>query len=229
MENSKTIFMTEISEIINMIVTKEDHLAQGWKVDHIARDFTLWDVWEVPIEATNTEGESFLSFYNVAHEVFQGIVKEASLAGFLFTLREWIGRVIPLDRNVNTLPIPGSREISLKSRLAPNDLAKSKAASGIGDNGSLLVFSPVYLFENESLHELSNDTAHCLLHMGWIRKKNGLYTATLAVYVVPRGIMGKAYLAIINPFRYLIVYPSMMKAFKRQWHEYLARKSRAGK
>ena len=30
----------------------------------------------------------------------------------------------------------------------------------------------------------------------------------MAVYVRPRGLLGKGYMALIKPFRYLIVYPA---------------------
>ncbi len=89
-----------------------------------------------------------------------------------------------------------------------------------------MFFRLVYLFENESLLELSNDTVHALLHMGWIKKESGLFTATLAVYVIPRGISGRAYLAIIKPFRHLIVYPAMMRALAGRWEEYIKGKTR---
>jgi len=33
------------------------------KVNTIADDFILWDVWEIPIVANNSETENFQSFY----------------------------------------------------------------------------------------------------------------------------------------------------------------------
>lgn len=54
--------------------------------------------------------------------------------------------------------------------------------------------------------------------------RNGYYTATLAIYVIPRGIYGKVYLKLIEPFRRHIVYPGMMKAIKEQLQEYLLSK-----
>jgi hypothetical protein len=39
----------------------------------------------------------------------------------------------------------------------------------------------------------------------------------MAVYVKPRGAFGKAYMALIKPFRYLVVYPALMGQVERAW------------
>jgi hypothetical protein len=41
----------------------------------------------------------------------------------------------------------------------------------------------------------------------------------MAVYVKPRGVLGKGYMLLIKPFRYLIVYPALMREFERAWKE----------
>src|SRR3712207_8010109 len=41
----------------------------------------------------------------------------------------------------------------------------------------------------------------------------------LAVLVRPNGLFGKAYMAAIKPFRYLIVYPALMRMIGREWRE----------
>ncbi len=207
-----------------MMISKETHLARSWTIDRIAPDFRLWDVWEIPIAANNSDTENFQSFYNTALEAFNKIQTRKTLAGLLFALRYRISRIIPLDRNINTLPIPGCRETTIKSRLSSRDLEKSKPGKAIKGAGSDLEFRPVYLFDDESVHEFSNDTVHGLLHFGWIRKNENHYTATLAIYVIPRGALGKLYLKLIEPFRHLIVYPELMKALKAQWQEYLLSK-----
>ncbi|NJD51449.1 MAG: DUF2867 domain-containing protein [Candidatus Methanoperedens sp.] len=207
-----------------MMINKEVHFARPWKVNKIANDFTLWDVWEIPICATNSRTENFQSFYKIAFEAFNKIQNNRTLVGFLFTIRFWLNKVLPLDNNINTLPIPGCYETTVRSRLKSNDLINSKIGMNIKANNTDLEFRSVYLFENESLHELSNDTVHGLIHVGWIKKTDNCYTATLAIYVKPRGIYGKAYLKVIEPFRHYIVYPAMMKAMKAQWQEYLLSK-----
>jgi len=45
----------------------------------------------------------------------------------------------------------------------------------------------------------------------------------MAVYVKPRGTFGKAYMALIKPFRYVIVYPALMRQFERAWDRRVSR------
>jgi hypothetical protein len=40
----------------------------------------------------------------------------------------------------------------------------------------------------------------------------------MAVYVKPRGPLGKGYMALIKPFRHWIVYPALMRQFERVWN-----------
>ena len=203
------------------MIDKEIHFARLWKVNEIANDFILWDVWEIPIVANNSKTENFQSFYGVAFEAFKKMQTKTTLVSILFTLRFWISKIFPFDKNINTLPIPGCQDTTIKTRLNGHDLEKSKVGKAIKVNDTDLEFCPVYLFEDESLHELSNDTVHGLIHIGWIKKNDNYYTATLAIYVIPRGIYGKVYLKLIEPFRRYIVYPGMMNAIKEQWQEYL--------
>jgi hypothetical protein len=39
----------------------------------------------------------------------------------------------------------------------------------------------------------------------------------MAVLVKPNGWLGAAYMAAIKPFRYLVVYPALMRAIERDW------------
>jgi hypothetical protein len=39
----------------------------------------------------------------------------------------------------------------------------------------------------------------------------------MAVLVKPNGLSGTAYMSAINPFRYLIVYPTAIRKLEREW------------
>ena len=39
----------------------------------------------------------------------------------------------------------------------------------------------------------------------------------MAVLVKPNGLLGTLYMAAIRPFRYLIVYPALLRAIERRW------------
>ena len=56
-----------------------------------------------------------------------------------------------------------------------------------------------------------------MLLLGWVPHGNGRFHAEMAVYVKPNGLLGELYMAAIKPFRYLIVYRAMLRAFARTW------------
>jgi len=199
-------------ELYSMRISNDIHAEYPWVVREIAGDFELSDVWEFPIRADNSKTESFNSFCEVYRDSFKEL---PGLANFLFELRQWLGKVFGLDKNMNTLPIPGCTETSVRSRLSEKDEKKNHAASN-----DLPPFQTVYCYENERLDELSNDTVHALMHIGWVEKQDGRYTAQLAVYVKTRGRTGQMYMKLIEPFRHRIVYPAIMKMVKKRWEEY---------
>jgi hypothetical protein len=67
-------------------------------------------------------------------------------------------------------------------------------------------FELVYAFPGEALLEIANRTIHALLHISWLEVRGGRRTAVLTVYVKSRGLQGRAYMALIQPFRHLVVY-----------------------
>ncbi len=199
-----------------MKINNEIHNEYPWIVRGIAEDFELWDVWEFPIRADNSETENFNSFCEIYKNSFNDL---SGLAELLFKLRFWFGEVLGLDKNMNTLPIPGCAETSIRSRLSEEDEERNHIAAKDLSAKDLRPFRAVYLYENERLDELSNDTVHGLMHIGWVKKQKNYYTAQLAVYVKPRGRVGYMYLKLIGPFRHHIVYPAIMKKVKVKWEE----------
>jgi hypothetical protein len=77
----------------------------------------------------------------------------------------------------------------------------------------------VYLFADEALLEISNRTIHALLHLGWVDCDAGAKTVELAVYIKSRGRWSDAYMAVIQPFRHLFVYPPWIQRLTRRWNE----------
>ena len=203
--------------------SNQSHYSQPWKVHEIAQDFELLDVWELPILADSSRGQDFLFFLRMMQQPPpENVNRFASVkllaARWLVSLRMFLGEVLDLDKNLNTLPIPGSQETSLKDRLSIEDLKRSIDLSelGIADSDSD-VWRIVYLYEDEMLTELSIDFAHALMHLGWVRKSGNYFTARLAVYAKPRGVLGNCYLKLIMPFRRAVIYPSLMENVKNIW------------
>ena len=59
---------------------------------------------------------------------------------------------------------------------------------------------------------------HGVMHLAWADQGDGRYQGQMAVYVKPRGLFGKGYMALIKPFRYRIVYPALMRQTEREWN-----------
>lgn len=56
-----------------------------------------------------------------------------------------------------------------------------------------------------------------MTHIGWVPDDSGCYRGQMTVLVKPNGLLGRIYLAAIVPFRYLIVYPALMRMIGRGW------------
>ena len=211
------------ASVDRQVVNKESHYSQPWKVHKIAQDFNLLDVWEYPILADKSKGQDFFYFLKMLQQPspdetgrFDSIKHLA--ARFLIFLRMHLGEILGLDKNINTLPIPGCRETSITDRLSLQDRNRSLALSELGlSHGDNNTWRIVYLFDNEMLSELSINPAHVLMHLGWVHKSGNLYTARLAVYAKPRGTFGNLYLRLIMPFRRAIIYPSLMEHVNNIW------------
>jgi hypothetical protein len=63
------------------------------------------------------------------------------------------------------------------------------------------------------------------MHIGWVPDGNGGYRAQMAVLVKPNGRLGSLYMLAIKPFRYLGVYPALMRSIGREWQENTARRA----
>lgn len=76
---------------------------------------------------------------------------------------------------------------------------------------SVLSFRVVYRFENEQLIELINRTAHAAALSALVETPTA-YRFYFAVYVHKLSLFTPFYMALIDPFRKLIVYPSLLRA-----------------
>jgi hypothetical protein len=77
------------------------------------------------------------------------------------------------------------------------------------DRGSAR-FVPVYAEAEEQLHRIDNRTVSAYLHLSLVDRR-----PRMAVYVRPRGGLGRCYMRLIDPFRHAIVYPGLLAAGRR--------------
>jgi hypothetical protein len=78
-------------------------------------------------------------------------------------------------------------------------------------------FTSLYLLEDEFAAEMANRTVHAVMHLGWVPDGAAGYRGQMAVLLKPNGLFGAAYMAAIKPFRYVIVYPALMRQIGREW------------
>ncbi len=61
------------------------------------------------------------------------------------------------------------------------------------------------------------------MHLAWVDRGEGRHQGQMAVYVMPRGRLGDGYMALIKPFRYWNVYPTLMREIERPWNRRVSR------
>jgi hypothetical protein len=78
----------------------------------------------------------------------------------------------------------------------------------------------VYRFENEQLLELINRTVHAAALSALVETPTA-YRFYFAVYVRSVSLFTPFYMALIDPFRKLIVYPSFLRSVRARWNQSL--------
>jgi hypothetical protein len=190
------------------------HEAHPWRIREIARDFTLEDVWALPVHGGADDLPEALALLRTLDPAQSDSLPARALWG----LRDVLGRLFGLGRiatneeTVGELEIPGTHYCSLAVRLPP-DLRGTAADVDFGS----VPFNPLYRTDDEFAAEVSNKTVHGILHLAWVDQGAGDFQGQMAVYVKPRGRFGERYMALIKPFRYLVVYPALMRQIERAW------------
>lgn len=184
------------------------HESRPWHIREIAPDFDLLDVWALPVHG---DAEDFDALVELVAS-FDPADMEPSPARVLWRARELLGIWLGLDNAAN-LPVPGTNETSLAERL-PDELCNT--ATGV-EFGSV-PFVPLYRTDVEFAAETSNKTVHGVIHLAWVDQGGARYQGQLAIYVKPRGLLGRGYMTLIQPFRHSIVYPALMHQIESAWN-----------
>jgi hypothetical protein len=190
-----------------MTLPTSAHSQHPWRIHEVARGFALLDVWALPTPGGRDDFPQLLRL--LADGGFANGSSPASR--LLFAVRWKLGQVFGWDD-----PDRSSRSArpTLRDRV-PADLCASASESGL----ELPPFTLLYLTTDEAVAEIVNRTVHGVLHLGWVAEPSGGYRGQMAVLVKPNGVLGRAYLAGIAPFRHLIVYPAMMRKIARDWQQ----------
>lgn len=177
------------------------HTQRPWRIHRIAPDFAVLDVWSY--RAPGAGGDDFANFLAAISTAAR---REPLLVRGLFAVRWKLGELFGWDE-VADPP-------TLADRL-PDDLRQQDT----GDPVPGVPFTRLYQLPDEAAMEVANRTVHGVMHLGWVRTRDGAYELRMAVLVKPNGALGRAYLTAIAPFRYLIVYPALTRQWERAWQQ----------
>jgi hypothetical protein len=129
----------------------------------------------------------------------------------LLNIRLFVGRLLGWDRE----PTATSWE-TFATRMTAADRSKSLAPPGTREG----LFRVVYRFENEQLLEVINRTAHAAALSALVETENA-YRFYFGVYVRSVSRFTPVYMALIDPFRKLVVYPSLLRSVRAKWNKTL--------
>ncbi len=188
-----------------MKLPDDAHFSRPWRIHEITPDFRLEDVWRLPTPGGKDDFPRLIRLVTSFDEARQRF----SVVGLLFAIRQMLGQVFGWDEHADDPARP-----SLRQRM-PTDLLESPSSVR-----PAMGFAPLYELDDEWAAELINQTVHGVIHLSWVPDDAGGYRGQMAILVKPHGLLGHAYMAAITPFRYLIVYPRMLRQIGRKWLSY---------
>ncbi len=190
-------------------IPPSQHSNLPWRINEMANDFELIDAWRLPADGDKTEFGDLCAVFDA--DRVTDADKNSKASRFLFQVRNSLGQRFGWDENMNTLPIPGCTEVSMRDRL-PVDV-EAASIDGMDKGG----FLPVFQTETEAAFEISNNLLHAILHLGWVDDGDGRYHGQMGIYVNHRQRRSVWYMKSIAPFRRFIVYPSLLRMVKKSW------------
>ena len=177
----------------------------------------LHDIWSVdlPRWRAGVTLDEFLQTASNGKVDTCGCSKSSSLftpsplVRILLDIRFFVGRLFGWDREPPATPCK-----TFATRLTDTDRSRSLVMAGTRDG----LFRVVYRFENEQLLELINRTAHAAALSALVETATA-YRFYFAVYVRGVSQFTPFYMASIDPFRKLIVYPSLLRSVRARWNQ----------
>jgi hypothetical protein len=186
-------------------ISVKEFYALPLRVHSLLSDVPLHDVWAVDLPRPRTRVT--LADFNPFGNQHRTVSRLPAPARALFDLRFFLGRFLRLEAEPQD-----ADALSFVSRLTSEDRARSSAAAGTRSG----MFRVIYRFENEVLLELHNRTVHAATASALAETANG-YRFYFAVYVANTSWITPLYMALIDPFRRLMIYPAMLKNIRAAW------------
>lgn len=186
-------------------ISTQEFERQPLRVHDFLAGVPLHDVWAVdlPRVRSGITLDEFLWMANARACALPPIVR------WLLNIRLLIGQRLGWDRE----PAASAWE-TFETRLTAADRSKSLVPAGTREG----FFRVVYHLENEQLVELVNRTAHAAALSALVETPNS-YRFYFAVYVRSVSRITPIYMALIDPLRKLVVYPSLLRTVLRNWNK----------
>jgi hypothetical protein len=186
-------------------VPEAEFRERPWRIHEFIEGFHVEDVWAVDSVAMADQ------FPQVVDLITSVDTSESSSAAvrLLFAARWKLGEWFGWDDEDDGL---GRRVPSLRAAL-PTDLTATVDPARF----RALPFTPLYELPDEFAAEIANKTMHGVMHLGAVPVGDGQIAVLMTVLVRTNGLFGRAYMALIKPFRYLLVYPAMFRELERRW------------
>jgi len=165
----------------------------------------LHDVWAIDLPSTRS-GITLDEFLRTAGT---RPFSCSAVVCVLMSIRLFVGRLLGWDREP-----PATERESLATRLTSADRSRSLALAGTRDG----LFRVVYRFENEQLLEVINRTAHAAALSALVETPSA-YRFYFGVYVRNVSRFTPVYMTLIDPFRKLVVYPSLLRTVRTSWNQ----------
>ncbi|MEU7605904.1 DUF2867 domain-containing protein [Streptomyces sp. NPDC040724] len=197
-----------------MRLPRTDHTDRPWRIHEIAGDFTVEDVWALP--TPGGPDDLALLVRQFAESLEEGVEGDGFVSRVLFAVRWKLGALLGWDKPDSGT---GGLRPGLLDRL-PADLRDGPRGPDLGSSP----FTSLYQREDEWAAEMANKTVQAVMHIGWVPDGTGGYRGQMTVLVKPNGLFGSLYMAAIKPFRYLGVYPALIRSIGREWEAGAARR-----
>jgi hypothetical protein len=185
-------------------ISKKEFERVPLRVHDFLAGVPLHDVWAVDLPRTRSgiTLDELLRTTSTPPSTCSPVVRS------LVNIRLFVGRLLGWDRE----PAATAWE-PFAGRLTTADRPKSLVPVGTREG----LFRVVYRFENEQLLEVINRTAHAAALSALVETAN-TYRFYFGVYVRNVGSFTPVYMALIDPFRKLVVYPSLLRMVHTSWN-----------
>jgi hypothetical protein len=190
---------------MDMRVRPPDFQRLNLRCHALLSDVPLHDVWAIPLNGGGP-GRSIQDARAILFGDMCRPTNNFAVRG-LFALRWALGRAFGWDDECHDPP--GASYIH---RLAEAYHSQSKVPPGAREGP----FRVLYVLDQEALSELRNATVHAFLGLALTPSPAG-YMLYLAIYVKPVSRFTMLYMALIDPFRRLVVYPALGRYAQQRW------------